>query len=50
MIGEAQNNLGKAATSQGEKLPHEEEPGEELEKLEGENEDRINALQGTFLR
>jgi hypothetical protein len=49
MIGAAQNNLGKAATSQGEKLPHEEEPGEELEKLEGENEDRINALQGMCL-
>ncbi|KAJ5766930.1 uncharacterized protein N7511_004546 [Penicillium nucicola] len=46
MIGEAQNSLGKAATSQGEKLPHEEEPGEELEKLEGENEERISALQG----
>jgi hypothetical protein len=46
MIGEAQNDLGKAATSQGEKQPHEEEPGEELEKLEGENEDRIDALQG----
>jgi hypothetical protein len=50
MIGEAQNDLGKAATSQGEKLSHEEEPGEELEKLEGENEDRIDALQGMFLR
>ncbi|KAJ5306184.1 hypothetical protein N7508_005199 [Penicillium antarcticum] len=46
MIGAAQNTLGKAATSQGEKSPHEEEPGEELEKLEGENEERIHALQG----
>lgn len=48
MIGEAQNTLGKAATSQGEKLPHEEEPGQELEKLEDENEHRIDALQGMF--
>jgi hypothetical protein len=46
MIGEAQNDLGKAATAQDEKLSHEEEPGQELEKLEHENEDRIDALQG----
>lgn len=49
MIGEAQSNLGKAATSQGEKLPHEEEPGQELERLEDENEHRINTLSGRSL-
>jgi hypothetical protein len=48
MIGEGQNDLGKAATAQGEKLPHEEEPGQELEKLEDENEHRIDALQGMY--
>ncbi|CAG7918457.1 unnamed protein product [Penicillium olsonii] len=46
MIGEAQNDLGKAATSQGEKSPHEEEPGQELERLEDENEHRVNTLSG----
>ncbi|KAJ5334947.1 hypothetical protein N7452_007350 [Penicillium brevicompactum] len=46
MIGEAQNDLGKAATSQGEKSPHEEEPGQELERLEKENEHRISTLSG----
>lgn len=49
MIGEAQNDLGKAASSQGEKLPHEEEPGQELERLEDENEHRISTLSGMFL-
>jgi hypothetical protein len=48
MIGEAQNHLGKAATAQGEKLPGEREPGEELEKLEHENEERIDALAGMY--
>lgn len=50
MIGEAQNSLGKAATSQGEKSPREEEPGQELERLEDENEHRISALSGRFAR
>lgn len=49
MIGEAQNDLGKAASSQGEKLPHEDEPGQELEKLEDENKHRIDALSGRSL-
>lgn len=49
MIGEAQNDLGKAASSQGEKLPHEDEPGQELEKLEDENKHRIDALSGKLL-
>ncbi|KAJ5111264.1 hypothetical protein N7532_001799 [Penicillium argentinense] len=46
MIGEAQDTLGKAATAEGAKKAHEEEPGEELEKLERENEERVEALQG----
>ncbi|KAJ5816475.1 hypothetical protein N7447_008708 [Penicillium robsamsonii] len=46
MIGEAQNHLGKAASSEGGKQPHEEEPGQELEKLEDENEHRVDALEG----
>ena len=46
MIGEAQNTLGKAAKAEENKKPHEEEPGEELEKLEQENEERVEALQG----
>lgn len=49
MIGEAQNQLGKAASSEGGKLSHEEEPGQELEKLEEENEHRIEALEGMLL-
>ncbi|KAJ5768449.1 hypothetical protein N7533_001032 [Penicillium manginii] len=47
MIGEAQDTLGKAATAEeGAKQPHEEEPGQELERLERENEQRVEALQG----
>ncbi|KAI9927700.1 hypothetical protein ASPWEDRAFT_173345 [Aspergillus wentii DTO 134E9] len=47
MIGEAGDGLGKAATAEaGGKQPHEEQPGEELEKMEHENEERIEALQG----
>ncbi|KAJ5459998.1 uncharacterized protein N7458_001550 [Penicillium daleae] len=46
MIGEAQDSLGKAATAEGRKQSHETEPGEELEKMEHENEDRIHALEG----
>ncbi|OOQ85015.1 BTB domain transcription factor [Penicillium brasilianum] len=46
MIGEAQDSLGKAATAEGGKKPHEIEPGEELERMEHENEDRIQALGG----
>lgn len=46
MIGEAQDTLGKAATAEGAKLPHEEEPGQELEQMERENERRVEALQG----
>lgn len=46
MIGEAQDTLGKAATAEGAKQSHEEEPGQELEQLERENEKRVEALQG----
>ncbi|KAJ5555179.1 hypothetical protein N7535_007620 [Penicillium sp. DV-2018c] len=46
MIGEAQNELGKAASSEGGKDAHEEEPGQELEKLEDENEHRVDSLSG----
>ncbi|KAJ6133230.1 hypothetical protein N7471_008445 [Penicillium samsonianum] len=46
MIGEAQNDLGKAAFAMGGKQPHEEEPGQELEKLSEENEHRVDALKG----
>ncbi|KAJ9296862.1 hypothetical protein DTO271G3_5061 [Paecilomyces variotii] len=47
MIGEGQDELGKAATAEpGGKQPHEEQPGEEVEKLEEENEERIEALGG----
>lgn len=50
MIGEAQDSLGKAATAEaGGKQAHEIQPGEELENLEQENEDRINALDGKAL-
>lgn len=49
MIGEAQDRLGKAATAEGNKAAHEEEPGEELEKLGHENEQRVEALQGKIL-
>ncbi|KAF7181961.1 hypothetical protein CNMCM7691_001349 [Aspergillus felis] len=47
MIGEATDDLGKAATAEpGKKEAHEEQPGEELEKLEQENEERIESLKG----
>ncbi|KAJ5115031.1 hypothetical protein NUU61_000790 [Penicillium alfredii] len=46
MIGEAQNELGKAATAEGAKEPNEQEPGEELERMEQENEQRVEALRG----
>ncbi|CAG7961081.1 unnamed protein product [Penicillium nalgiovense] len=46
MIGEAQNDLGKAAFAMGGKQQHEEEPGQELEKLEDENEHRVDSLKG----
>ena len=47
MIGEAQGDLGKAATAEpGVKESGQEEPGEELGKFEEENEERIEALDG----
>ncbi|EPS26786.1 hypothetical protein PDE_01725 [Penicillium oxalicum 114-2] len=46
MIGQAHDSLGKAATAEVEKKPHESQPGEELEELEHENELRVHALSG----
>ena len=47
MIGEATDELGTAATAEPDKKEaHEEQPGEELEKLEHENEERIESLKG----
>ncbi|KAI2694820.1 hypothetical protein DTO012A7_6451 [Penicillium roqueforti] len=46
MIGSAQNDLGKAASSMGDKQPKEEEPGQELEKMADEDEHRVDSLQG----
>ncbi|KAL4926908.1 uncharacterized protein BDV17DRAFT_138139 [Aspergillus undulatus] len=47
MVGSAAGDLGKAATAeQGDKRPEEEQPEEELIKMEDENEDRIEALGG----
>lgn len=51
MIGEATDDLGKAATAEeGGKQANEAQPGEELEKLEQENEERIEALRGKFIK
>lgn len=50
MIGEAHDQLGKAATAEADgKEPNQEQPGEELEKLEHGNEERIEALEGMVL-
>ncbi|KAB8217686.1 hypothetical protein BDV33DRAFT_193399 [Aspergillus novoparasiticus] len=47
MIGEATDDLGKAATAESDgKRSEEVQPGEELEKLEGENEERVESLKG----
>ncbi|KAL3482441.1 hypothetical protein BJX99DRAFT_2414 [Aspergillus californicus] len=47
MVGSATGELGKAATAEpGDKRPEEEQPEEELVKMEGENEDRIETLGG----
>ncbi|KAJ5192556.1 hypothetical protein N7449_008698 [Penicillium cf. viridicatum] len=46
MIGEAQNDLGKAAFAMGGKQRHEEEPGQELEKLSDEDQHRVDSLKG----
>ena len=49
MIGEAQNDLGKAAFAMGGKQHHEEEPGQELEKLSDEDQHRVDSLKGMLL-
>ncbi|OGM39280.1 BTB domain transcription factor [Aspergillus bombycis] len=47
IIGGATNDLGKAATAEPDgKRSEEAQPGEELEKLEGENEERVESLDG----
>ncbi|KAL4901398.1 hypothetical protein BDW74DRAFT_170297 [Aspergillus multicolor] len=47
MIGSAVGDLGKAATAdEGDKRPEEEQPEEELTKMEDENEERIESLGG----
>ncbi|RDW86749.1 uncharacterized protein DSM5745_03391 [Aspergillus mulundensis] len=47
MIGSAVGDLGKAATAdEGDKRPEEEQPEEELIKMEDENEERIETLGG----
>jgi chemotaxis protein histidine kinase CheA len=47
MVGSATGDFGKAATAEsGDKRPEEEQPEEELVKMEDENESRIEALGG----
>ena len=47
MVGEATDDLGKAGTAEeGDKQANEEQPSDELEKLEQENEERIEGLRG----
>lgn len=50
MIGETTNELGQAATADpGGRQDGEEQPGEELEKFEHENKERVESLRGMFL-
>lgn len=50
MIGETTDALGKAATADpGDKQDGEEQPGEELEKFEQENKERIESLRGRLI-
>ncbi|KAE8382883.1 hypothetical protein BDV26DRAFT_277804 [Aspergillus bertholletiae] len=47
MIGRTTNDPGKAGTAESDGKPSEEaQPEEELEKLEGENEERVESLNG----
>jgi hypothetical protein len=47
MVGSAAGDLGKAATAEeGDKRPEEEQPEEELSKMEEENEERVESLGG----
>ncbi|KAK1142687.1 hypothetical protein N8T08_007492 [Aspergillus melleus] len=47
MVGESTNELGKAATADpDDKQEGEEQPGEELEKFEHGNEERVESLRG----
>ncbi|KAE8153993.1 esterase-like activity of phytase-domain-containing protein [Aspergillus avenaceus] len=50
MVGEATDDLGKAATAESDgKRPEEEQPGEELEKLEEENKERVESLKAAAI-
>lgn len=46
MVGERQEELGKAGIAEAGKEPHQKQPGEELEQLEEENEERMEHLDG----
>lgn len=46
MVGERQEELGKAGIAETGKEPHQKQPGEELEQLEEENEERMEHLDG----
>jgi hypothetical protein len=47
MVGEATDDLGKAATAEPDgKRSEEKQPGEELEQLEDENKERVDSLKG----
>lgn len=49
IIGAAQDELGKAAVAKnGSKDDDQEQPGEELEKFEDENEERVKSLKGSY--
>ncbi|KAJ5289061.1 hypothetical protein N7478_002091 [Penicillium angulare] len=48
MIGQGTDTLGKAATAEGDKKPGEAEPGQEIDRLADENEERIHSLQGEY--
>lgn len=47
MVGEGQNEFRKGgAADENQKEPNQKQPGEELETLEEENEERIESLKG----
>lgn len=46
VIGEAQDQLGKAGEAHVEDKGAEKDPAEELDQLEGENEERVESLAG----
>lgn len=46
MIGEAHDHLGKAGEAHIDDKGAKEDPAQELDQLEGENEERVNSLSG----